>query len=41
MSEKQRNRSRIFIEKYAIDYNVQYSDHEEIDKLVYPKEHFQ
>lgn len=33
MTKLQRQKSRIFIEKYAIEYNVQYSDHNEIDKI--------
>ena len=33
MSKRQRDRARLFIEQYAIDYNVQYKDHEYIDKV--------
>lgn len=33
MTKLQREKSRRFIEKYAIDYNVQYSEHWEIDKV--------
>ena len=33
MTKLQREKSRRFIEHYAIDYNVQYSDHNEIDKV--------
>ena len=27
MSKRQRDRARLFIEQYAIDYNVQHKDH--------------
>lgn len=33
MTKLQREKSRRFIERYAIDYNVQYSEHWEIDKV--------
>lgn len=33
MTKRQRDRARLFIEQYAIDYNVQYKDHEYIDKV--------
>lgn len=33
MSKRQRDRARLFIEQYAIDYNVQHKDHEYIDKV--------
>merc|ERR1712227_1032930 len=33
MTVRQRNRARLFIETHAVDYNVQYSEHEEIDKI--------
>ena len=33
MTKLQRKKSRRFIEKYAIDYNVQFSEHWEIDKV--------
>lgn len=33
MTKLQRNKSRKFIEQNAIDYNVQYSEHDEIDKV--------
>jgi ribonuclease HII len=33
MTKLQRNKSRIFIENHSIDYNVQYSEQEEIDRV--------
>lgn len=33
MTKLQRNKSRKFIENHCIDYNVQYSDHVEIDRV--------
>lgn len=33
MTKRQREKSRRFIEYHAIDYNIQYSDHYEIDKV--------
>lgn len=33
MSKRQRDRARLLIEQYAIDYNVQYREHDTIDKV--------
>lgn len=33
MTKLQRNKSRIFIENHSIDYNVQYSEQDEIDRV--------
>ena len=33
MTKRQRDRSRLFIEEHAIDYNVQFVEHDTIDKI--------
>ena len=33
MTKRQRDRSRLFIEEHAIDYNVQFAEHDTIDKI--------